>query len=120
MILTIDIGNTNVVFGCSDGTDILFIERIATRSTSTDTEYAIFFKNVLDLHSINTSEIEGAIISSVVPSATNLVKRAVRKLSDIEIIVVGPGIKTGLKILTDNPAQLGSDLVVDAVAGIAE
>lgn len=120
MVLTIDIGNTNIVFGCSDGKDILFIERIATRSTSTDTEYAIFFKNVLDIHSINISDIEGGIISSVVPSATNLVKRAVKKLSDVDIIVVGPGIKTGLRIVTDNPAQLGSDLVVDAVAGIAE
>ena len=120
MILTIDIGNTNIVFGCSDGKDILFIERIATRSTSTDTEYAIFFKNVLDIHSINIGDIEGGIISSVVPSATNLVKHAIQKLWDIDVIVVGPGIKTGLKILIDNPAQLGSDLVVDAVAGIAE
>lgn len=120
MILTIDIGNTNIVFGCSDGKEILFIERIATRSTSTDTEYAILFKNVLELHDISVGSIEGAIISSVVPSATNLVKRAVKKLVDTEILVVGPGIKTGLKIMMDNPAQLGSDLVVDAVAGIAE
>lgn len=120
MILTIDIGNTNIVFGCSDKNKILFIERIATRSTSTDTEYAILFKNVLELHSIDSSDIEGGIISSVVPSATNLVKRAVKKLADIDILVVGPGVKNGLKILMDNPAQLGSDLVVDAVAGIAE
>lgn len=120
MVLTIDIGNTNIVFGCSNGDKILFIERIATRTTSTDTEYAILFKNVLDIHSIQLSDIKGGIISSVVPSATNLVKRAVKKLADIDILVVGPGVKTGLKILTDNPAQLGCDLVVDAVAGIAE
>ena len=120
MVLTIDIGNTNIVFGCSKGDKILFIERIATRTTSTDTEYAILFKNVLDIHSIKLTDIAGGIISSVVPSATNLVKRAVKKLADIDILVVGPGIKTGLKILMDNPAQLGSDLVVDAVAGIAE
>lgn len=120
MVLTIDIGNTNIVFGCSNGKEILFIERIATRSTSTDTEYAIFFKNVLDIHSINIDDIEGGIISSVVPSATNLVKRAVKKLCDVDVIVVGPGVRNGLKIVMDNPAQLGSDLVVDAVAGTAE
>lgn len=120
MILTIDIGNTNIVLGCSGKDEILFIERIATRSTATDTEYAILFKNMLEMHSIAIGELEGAIISSVVPTATNLVKRAVRKLSSIDALIVGPGIKTGLKIMMDNPAQLGSDLVVDAVAGIAE
>ena len=120
MILTIDIGNTNIVFGCSRDNEILFIERVATRSTSTDAEYAIAFKNVLELHGMDNEEIEGAIISSVVPSATNSVRRAVRKLADIDVLVVGPGVKNGLKIKTDNPAQLGSDLVVDAVAAVAE
>lgn len=120
MILTIDIGNTNIVLGCSHNDEILFIERIATDSTKTETEYAILFKNVLELHSINAKTIDGGIISSVVPSLTNMIKRAINKLADVNIVVVGPGVKTGLKILTDNPAQLGADLVVDAVAGSAE
>lgn len=120
MILAIDIGNTNIVIGCFDGEDIKFTERLWTNHKSTELEYAILFKNVLEIHSIVPENISGGIISSVVPSLTNVIKAAMLKLSDAEIMSVGPGVKTGLNILTDNPAQLGSDLVVDAVAGINE
>lgn len=74
----------------------------------------------LDMHNIKKDIIDGAIISSVVPSVTNTVKTAIKKYFGVNSKVVGPGIKTGLKIVIDNPAQLGSDLVVGAVAGIKE
>lgn len=75
-------------------------------------------KNILEIYNINSAKIDGAIISSVVPGLTNVLKAAVGKLSQSPVIVIGPGLKTGLKIATDNPGQLGSDLAVDAVAGI--
>lgn len=118
MLLAIDVGNTNIVIGCIHNEEILFNERVSTNHKATDLEYAIQLKTIIEIHNINKDEIEGAIMSSVVPSVTGVIKRAVEKLLKLETLVVGPGIKTGLKILTDNPAQLGSDLVVDAVAGI--
>lgn len=120
MILAIDIGNTNIVIGCFKGEKIEFTERLATNHKSTELEYAILFKNVLEIHHIDTTSIKGGIISSVVPSITTVIKKAMQKLTDMEVMIIGPGIKTGLNILIDNPAKLGSDLVVDAVAGINE
>lgn len=120
MLLAIDIGNTNVVLGCIEDKEILFRERISTDQTSTDLEQAVNMKMAMDMHSVAPEKIDGVIISSVVPSLTNTFKAAVEKLFGLTPMVVGPGIKTGLSIVIDNPAQLGSDLVVDAVAGINE
>ena len=120
MILAIDIGNTNIVLGCVDGEKTYFIERLSTIKTKMELEYAIDIKMVLDIHGIDPTKLEGAIVSSVVPQITSVVKEAAQKIIKKETLVVGPGVKTGLNILMDNPAQLGSDLVADAVAGIAE
>ena len=120
MILAIDIGNSNIVMGCIDNDEILFRERVSTNHTATDLEYAANMKMAMDMHGIDPKTIDGAIISSVVPSVTNTCKKAVEKYLGVNVKVVGPGIKTGLSIVIDNPAQLGSDLVVDAVAGINE
>lgn len=120
MILAIDIGNTNVVVGCIDENKTYFIERLSTVKTKTEAEYAIDIKTILEIHGMKSNEIEGAIVSSVVPQITRVVKEAAEKIVKKEALVVGPGVKNGLNILTDNPAQLGSDLVVDAVAAIAE
>ena len=120
MILAIDVGNTNIVIGCCENGRIAFSERISTSRENTALEYAISFKTILELYSIKQDEIDGAIISSVVPSVTTTIKLAIKKITGIDAKVVGPGTKTGLNIVIDNPAQLGSDLVVDAVAGISE
>ena len=120
MILAIDIGNTNIVIGCIDGKKCLFVERLSTVRTKTELEYAFDVKNVLDIYHIKRTDIEGGIISSVVPQITTVAKLAVEKILKKEVLVVGAGIKTGLNIRIDNPAQLGSDLVVDSVAGITE
>ena len=108
MILAIDIGNTNIVVGCIEEEKIYFIERISTDHTKTELEYAIALKTILDIHHIKRSEIEGAIISSVVPQITNAAKLAVEKILKKEPMVLGPGVKTGLNIVLDNPARDGS------------
>lgn len=120
MILAIDIGNTNIVVGCIDREKTYFIERLSTVRTKTELEYAVDLKTVVDIYGIRETEIEGCIISSVVPQITNAVKLATEKIMKKEVMVLGPGVKTGLNIMMDNPGQLGADLVANAVAGIAE
>lgn len=117
MVLAIDIGNTNIVIGCFEDKKILFIERVSTNRGATDLEYAAMIRTAIHIHGFNSGTLTGAIISSVVPSVTGTVKRAIEKYAKIKVLVVEPGLKTGLSIKVDNPAQVGSDLVVDAVAG---
>lgn len=119
MILAIDVGNTNIVVGCIDDRKTYFIERLSTNRTKTELEYAVDLKNVLDIYHIKKTEIEGCIISSVVPQITNIVKLAAEKILKKNAIVLGPGVKTGLNIMMDNPGQLGADQVADAVTGIS-
>ena len=116
MVLAVDIGNTNVVVGGFDSGEIRFIERLSTNKNSTSLEYLVLIKTVLELNGISGDTFSGGIISSVVPSVTARVKEAVEKLTGKEPLIVGPGVKTGLKIKLDNPAQLGSDRVADSVA----
>ncbi|MDD6269091.1 MAG: type III pantothenate kinase [Oscillospiraceae bacterium] len=118
MVLAIDIGNTNIVIGCFQEEKIIFVERISTNQTGTALEFAVSFKSVLEIYSLKSNDIEGSILSSVVPSITGVVKQAVEKITQKKCMVVGPGIKTGLKISIDNPAQLGSDIVIGAVAAL--
>ncbi len=120
MVFTIDIGNSNIVVGTVNRQGVLFVERMSTDHKKTELEYAILLKSAMEIHGITTNEIKGCIISSVVPPVTSVINRALEKLTGEKALVVGPGIRTGLNIKIDNPAQLGSDLVVDAVAGIAE
>lgn len=120
MILAIDMGNSNIVIGCIGNDKSYFEERLATDKSKTALEYAIVFKTVLELFDIDAEKIEGAIISSVVPDLTGVVKSAVEKIIGKVPLVVGPGIKTGLNLHMDNPRSVGSDLIVVAVAGIAE
>lgn len=120
MILAIDIGNTNIVIGCIKDNQILFVERLYTDVKKSELEYAISIKNVLEIYGVDRKELEGGIISSVVPPVTGTIRNAAAKVIGKEMPVVGPGVKTGLDIRIDNPAQLGPDLVVGAVAGIEE
>lgn len=120
MILAIDIGNTNIVVGCIDEEKTYFIERVSTDRSKTELEYAIVIKNVLDIFKISPKELEGGIVCSVVPQITHIVKLAAEKILEKDVMVLGPGIKTGMNILMDNPAQVGSDLIADAVGAIGE
>lgn len=120
MILAIDVGNSNIVVGCMEKDDIRFIERLSTDRKKTELEYAVSIKNIMEIYNIRGGDLEGGIISSVVPQLTEILKRAVEKLIKAPVKIVGPGLKTGLNILIDNPAQLGGDLLVDSVAALAE
>lgn len=120
MVLAIDIGNTHILLGGFEERKVLFTELLTTDKTATDLEYATLIKSALEFNGQSVDSIEGVIISSVVPQVTGTLKAAVERFSSVEPVVVGPGVKTGLKIKIDNPAQLGSDLVVSAVAGIKE
>ena len=120
MLFAIDIGNTNMVIGCIDGDKILFSERLSTDHSKTALEYALAFKNVLDLHGIDRTGITGAIIASVVPPITAIMTEALGKIMSCNVKIVGPGLRNGLKICMDNPAQVGADLIVAAVAGVRD
>lgn len=118
MILAIDIGNTNIVIGCTQKEKVYFVERVSTNISKTELEYVVEFKTLFDLYHINVDEITGCIISSVVPPLNNIVSTAMEKFLHTSPLIVGPGVKTGLNILMDNPGQVGSDLIVNAVAGL--
>ena len=120
MILAVDIGNSNIVIGGIDGNDILFEARLRTDATKTSDEYCIDLKMILEVYKVGVDEIEGSIIASVVPQVLNSVKTALKKLTGKDSLVVGPGLKTGLNIKIENPAQTGADLVVGCVAALRE
>lgn len=116
MILAIDVGNSNIVLGGYAQDTLLFTVRVSSDIGKTTDEYAVQIKSVLSIHNIDPKEIKGVIISSVVPQITYILKSAIITLTGIDPMIVEPGIKTGINILIDNPAQLGSDLLVDSVA----
>ena len=116
MILTIDIGNTNIELGVVDEQGIVFPERISTDIDRTQLEYAVLINNALEVHGLTGDEITGSIMSSVVPPLVHIIKSAIKKLIGITPMVVGAGLKTGLDIKIDNPKTLGADIVVDSVA----
>jgi len=120
MILTIDIGNSNIVLGGVEGKEICFEARLRTDATKTSDEYCIDLKMILDVYGVSAGDIEGSIIASVVPQVLNSMQTAVKKLTGKSALVVGPGLKTGLNIQIENPAQTGADLVVGCVAALRE
>jgi len=120
MILAVDVGNTNIVLGCIENGDIQSIFRISTDEEKTTHEYAFMFKSILELNGYSCTSFDDAIVSSVVLPITSKVQKAIQILIGRKPFVVGAGIKTGLEIRIDNPAQLGSDMVVAAVAALQD
>lgn len=118
MILTIDIGNSNTTIGAYKGSELLFLSRIGTDLTKMPDEYAIVIHSLLRLYGFHGEDLEGAIISSVVPPLSASMKQAISHIKPVRILTVGPGIKTGLHIGIDNPAQLGADLACVSVAAL--
>ncbi|MBQ3880667.1 MAG: type III pantothenate kinase [Oscillospiraceae bacterium] len=117
-ILALDVGNTHIVLGCVRDGEIVSVARMATQAIKTEDEYAIEISAILMLHGIERRGFDGAILSSVVPQVTDVLCAAVERVTGCTPIQVGAGIKTGLNIRIDNPAQLGPDLVVGAVAAL--
>ena len=120
MLLAIDIGNTNIVIGGIKDNQIVFEARIATDRSKTSDQYAVDIKDILSLFDVKAEDIQDCIISSVVPPVFNSVRTGILKVTGTSPMVVGPGLKTGLKVHMDNPAQVGSDRIVIAVAALAE
>ena len=116
MILAIDVGNTNTQFGGFDENDrLVFESRIATNQFRMEDEYAITLYDILGLYNVDPKQIDGAILSSVVPPVTVQLKPAVEKICGCRVKTIGPGLKTGLNIKIDEPASLGADMAAVAV-----
>ncbi|SFA68783.1 pantothenate kinase [Acetitomaculum ruminis DSM 5522] len=118
MILAVSIENSEIVIGCFNEKELLFKECFSTDLLRTDFEYAMQIKTLLELYKIKLDDIEGVIISSVVPPMYEKIKKSVQKLIKAPIKTVGPGMKTGINILMDNPAQIGSDMITMAVGAL--
>lgn len=118
MLLAIDMGNTCITLGVYAGQELKVVARLATDHERTSDQYAIELRDVLGIHGIRPDDLDGAILCSVVPVLTDDICRAVRQITGLDTMVLGPGTKTGLNIRLDNPAQLGADLVAGAVAAI--
>lgn len=116
MILTIDIGNSNITFGGFENDELIFVIRMSTEVSKTEDEYASKIVSALALHNIVVTEINGAIISSVVPQLNSAMKKAVKFIYGRDPIMVGPGIKTGINIHCDTPSSVGADLICACVA----
>ncbi|MBO5495048.1 MAG: type III pantothenate kinase [Eubacterium sp.] len=116
MILVIDVGNTNTVLGIFEGESLIASGRLATVAGETADDWAMKLHSFIIMN--NAIGIEGAVVSSVVPALNSILKNAIKTVTGIDALVVGPGVKTGLNIRIDNPAELGADLVVGAVASI--
>ena len=118
MILAVDAGNTHVVLGVMEDLETKQMFRLQTDPKRTDSEYAVMMHQMLTIAGYNPHDFEGAIISSVVPPLTGILKQAVKIVTNCTPMVIGPGLKTGLNIRIDDPATLGADLVVGAVAAL--
>ncbi|MBQ4429494.1 MAG: type III pantothenate kinase [Clostridia bacterium] len=120
MLLAIDIGNTNITIGCMKDDELICEVRIATDKTRTSDQYGVEIKSMLETFGCRIEDIEDCIISSVVPPVFNAVRNGVYKIIKKPPMVVGHGLKTGLDIRLDNPASVGSDRIVIAVAALAK
>lgn len=118
MILAIDIGNIHLTIGCMDGKKLRHICRLSTNLNRTEYEYAAMLRQILEADGVDCRTLNGAVIASAVPPLTGVFKAVVKRLCGVDALVVSAGLKTGLNIIIDNPAQLGSDLVVGAVAAL--
>lgn len=116
MVLAVDIGNTNIVLGVLDGAKLVCSGKLSANVNETEIEYSMKLKSFLEIH--NALRVEGAIISSVVPALVRTLKKSIKIVCGVDALVVGPGIKTGLNIRLDNPAETGADIVVGDVAVI--
>lgn len=116
MLLGIDVGNTNITLGVFQGEELRGNFRMTTKIARTSDEYGIYICDLLEHNNIHVDEIEDVIVASVVPDIMYSLNSAIIKYLKKEPITVGPGIRTGIKIITENPRQIGADRIVDAVA----
>ena len=117
MFFAIDVGNTNIKIGIFDGKNLITTFRMNSQIVHTTDEYGLMLKQIPEVQGIDLTKIEGAIISSVVPKVMESLHNAIVKYFGIKPIIVGPGIKTGIKLTSSNPREVGADRLVDVVSG---
>ena len=118
MLLAIDLGNTNIKCAIFDGKEITATFRLTTDKLRTSDEFGISIRSLLEFDGIKITDIDSAVIASVVPNVMHSLNNAVKKLFNIEPLIVGPGTKTGIKLVKTNPNEVGSDRIVDGVAAL--
>ena len=118
MILAIDVGNTNIVLGCTEDGNITNVLRVHTNQYATAVEHAIVLRQVLEFYKVDPLALEGTLLSSVVPAVTEALTEAIKRLTGKDCLVVGPGMKTGMNVRIDDPGTLAGDLVVGSVAAM--
>lgn len=116
MILALDIGNTNITIGVYDDKNLLFVSRMATDSSRMEDQYAIELRDILDIYGVSLKEVEGAVISSVVPPLTTYIVRAIKRITGVTPICVGPDTKMNVTVKVQQPQMVGADLLVGCVA----
>lgn len=116
MLLVIDVGNTNIVYGLFEGTELKHQFRVESGRGRTADEYAVVLKQLCEMHGIAPSQVDAAIIASVVPALTEPMVGLVKRAFAIEPKIVGPGIRSGMAILYENPREVGADRIVNSVA----
>ncbi|MDR2888592.1 MAG: type III pantothenate kinase [Lachnospiraceae bacterium] len=117
MILAIDVGNTNISCGVYDGKELVTTFRLMSRQAHTSDEYGVLFSELLHMNKVDKRAIDGTVVASVVPNVMHALNGALVRYIGKHHLAVGPGVKTGIKITTDNPREIGADRIVDAVAG---
>jgi type III pantothenate kinase len=116
VLLAIDVGNTNIVYGLFEGARLVHQFRVESSRGRTADEYAVVLRQLLAMHEVPPSAVKGAILASVVPPLTDPMRNLVRRAFELEAVVVGPGTKTGMAILYENPREVGADRIANAVA----
>lgn len=116
MILVVDVGNTNITMGVYDKEKLLTTFRLMSKMPRTSDEYGVVIRELLESDGIDSKKIEGTILVSVVPNVMHALTGAIIRYVGTTPLIVGPGVKTGIKIITENPREIGPDRIVDAVA----
>ena len=118
MLLVIDVGNTNTVIGALDGDRVVRRWRVSTAPRTTD-EFGLLLLQLLGHRGMKPADLHGVVVSCVVPSVLYAIEKATRRYLELDSIVVGRGLKTGMRVRTDNPREVGADRIVNAVAAVA-
>lgn len=116
MLLVIDVGNTNITFGVFEKEELVSTFRMTTKLPRTSDEYGINLRNMLMHNNIRPEDIEDVVVASVVPNVMHSLMSAIIKYLDKQALIVEPGVKTGIRVVTANPQQIGADRIVDAAA----
>jgi type III pantothenate kinase len=117
VLLAVDVGNTNVVFGLYDGPRLAHTFRARAEQTRTADEYGVLLRQMISLHELEPGHVQAVIMASVVPPLTDVMSEAVRHAFAREPLVVGPGFRTGMSVLYEQPKDVGADRIANAVAG---